>query len=157
MKRSKKTRARNKLTSSERFLMVCPNCKKHIEPITYFTGELYCPECKEEIAKKLLETIRKGDGKQAEVAEVNFSLSQQFFLRYLLDIVPKMRAKKEGKEFDELYNEGQSYLRQAVAYCKRAAYMGNSDALINLVYFYKSGYDVTVANPEIAEIGRAHV
>ncbi len=147
-------KAKNEKITSERFLIECPNanCKKQIEPITYFTGELYCPECKEEIAKKLLEQIVK-ESDPTKICAEYFAISQQYFIRYLLDIVPQMRklgGPDQKGEYDALYKQGQKYLRQAVAYCKRAAYAGNPYALVNLVYYYKSGYDVTVSNRDIA-------
>lgn len=140
------------MATNDKFTIYCSKCKREVEPIAYFNGDLYCPVCR----TAFVENISGNAHRAADPREINkedFALSQQYFIRYLMDIVPQMRKclnESDTKGFDELSVIRLEYLRQTIDYCKRAAYNGNPSALINLAFYFRSGYDLAIRNKEIA-------
>ena len=109
-------------------LFECFSCKKAIRPLHFFDGSIWCPDCKINLFKELNDR----DVKAVESNEDFFALSQELFARYLC-----------GGE--------RAALKNAIAYCRKAAYNFDPYALLNLGYYYGLGYDESVH----AETGRA--
>ena len=111
------------------------SCKKAIRPLVFFDGSIWCPSCKKNL---FWELNQKEVTKSTAKADGSFSVSQELFAKYLCS---------EQKRSEESL----AALRNAIAYCRRAAYALNPYALLNLGYYYYLGYDESVRT----EVGRS--
>ena len=106
----------------------CLLCEGTIRPLTFFDGSVWCPQCGKELFAEL--KARSAQADHASDADDSFSLSQELFARYLDESYsPKIRA---------------AALRNAIYYCRKAAYGCDPYALLNLGYYYGLGYDDSV-------------
>ena len=106
---------------TEMLLFKCKSCHTAIHPLTFFDGSVWCPHCKTNLFKKLMEKADNREG-QTAMQDVSFPISQELFAKYLCE------------------DGGRDTLRSAIDYCRKAAYALDPYALLNLGYFYSLGY-----------------
>ena len=116
--------------------ITCPNCKKQINPVTYLTGELFCPVCKKSLINDSF-TIKVDENNSRD-----FAMSQAFFYYYLQEIERASADNIQNREGIE--SRGATFLHKAMELCRKSALAGNPYALVNLMFYSESKYDKTI-------------
>lgn len=113
--------------------MNCIHCgKRYKDPLELYNGKLICPNCGHALIPSFSVTREN---------EELFGLSEQFFYGYLTK-ASRAAAGGEGSahaDKDEKKRQDK-LLRQAIEYCRRAAYSGHPEALVRLGYYYDNNY-----------------
>ena len=111
--------------------MECVKCRKNIEPLELYTGDIACPRCKSK-----LNLIPKHITAQNPRARDLLSLSELYY-HYTLCKNAKITATDLVNYCTLTPNE---MIEKAIAYCQEAMQLGHPEAIWRMAFFYHKNY-----------------